>query len=186
MEDNRIVQLYWDRDQEAIPATSEKYGNYCGAIAWNILGNREDAEECVNDTWLRAWNSMPPHRPSLLSTFLGKITRNLAFDRFSFLRAEKRGGGELPSVLEELGECVSNTDDLEQTVDERELARAINDFLAALPAGKRNVFIRRYWYTEPISAIGRRYGMGDGAVSMTLSRLRQKLRIHLMERGFEP
>lgn len=186
MEDNRIVQLYWDRDQEAIPATSEKYGNYCGAIAWNILGNREDAEECVNDTWLRAWNSMPPHRPSLLSTFLGKITRNLAFDRFSFLRAEKRGGGELPSVLEELGECVSNTDDLEQTVDERELARAINDFLAALPTAKRNVFIRRYWYTEPISAIGRRYGMGDGAVSMTLSRLRQKLRIHLMERGFEP
>ena len=186
MEDSRIVQLYWDRDQEAIPATSEKYGNYCGAIAWNILGNREDAEECVNDTWLRAWNAMPPHRPSLLSTFLGKITRNLAFDRFSFLRAEKRGGGELPSVLEELGECVSNTDDLEQTVDERELARAITDFLAALPAAKRNVFIRRYWYTEPISAIGRRYGMGDGAVSMTLSRLRQKLRIHLMERGFEP
>lgn len=129
---------------------------------------------------------MPPHRPSLLSTFLGKITRNLAFDRFSFLRAEKRGGGELPSVLEELGECVSNTDDLEQTVDERELARAIDDFLSTLSAAKRNVFIRRYWYTEPISAIGRRYGMGDGAVSMTLSRLRQKLRIHLMERGFEP
>lgn len=186
MEDSLIVQLYWDRAQEAIPATLEKYGNYCGAIAWNILGSREDAEECVNDTWLRAWNSMPPHKPSLLSAFLGKITRNLAFDRFSFLRAEKRGGGELPAVLEELGECVSGTGDVERAVDEWELARAIDDFLAALPPAKRDVFIRRYWYTEPISAIGRRYGMQDGAVSMTLSRLRQKLRIHLMERGFEP
>ena len=186
MEDSRIVQLYWDRDQEAIPATSEKYWSYCGSIARNILGSREDAEECVNDTWLRAWNAMPPHRPTLLSAFLGKITRNLAFDRFSYLRAEKRGGGELPAVLEELGECVSDTGDLEQAVDERELARAIDDFLAAMPAAKRDVFIRRYWYTEPISTIGRRYGMRDGAVSMTLSRLRRKLRVHLQERGFEP
>lgn len=96
MEDSRIVQLYWDRDQEAIPATSEKYGSYCGSIARNILGSREDAEECVNDTWLRAWNAMPPHRPSLLSAFLGKITRNLAFDRFSYLRAESGAAASCP------------------------------------------------------------------------------------------
>ena len=181
-----IIDLYWKRDETALYESDRKYGAFCRTIARNILTAREDAEECVNDTWLRAWNAMPPHRPTLLSAFLGKITRNLAFDRFSFLRAEKRGGGELPAVLEELGECVSGTGDVERAVDEWELARAIDDFLAALPPAKRDVFSRRYWYTEPISAIGRRYGMRDGAVSMTLSRLRQKLRIHLMERGFEP
>ena len=186
MEDQQIVELYWARAEQAIQESEQKYGAFCRAISRNILEREEDAEECVNDTWLRAWNAMPPHRPTLLSAFLGKITRNLAFDRFSYLRAEKRGGGELPAVLEELGECVSDTGDLEQAVDERELARAIDDFLAALPAAKRDVFIRRYWYTEPISAIGRRYGMRDGAVSMTLSRLRRKLRVHLQERGFEP
>lgn len=186
MEDDGIVALYFARNEQALEETAKKYGADCHAVSYQILRSHEDAEECVNDTWLRAWNAMPPHRPTLLSAFLGKITRNLAFDRFSYLRAEKRGGGELPAVLEELGECVSDTGDLEQAVDERELARAIDDFLAALPAAKRDVFIRRYWYTEPISAIGRRYGMRDGAVSMTLSRLRRKLRVHLQERGFEP
>ena len=186
MEDWAILDLFFTRSEYAIVELDAKYGALFHSLALNILNSSQDAEECVNDTWLRAWNAMPPHRPSLLSAFLGKITRNLAFDRFSYLRAEKRGGGELPAVLEELGECVSNTDDLEQAVDERELARAIDDFLAALPAAKRDVFIRRYWHTESVSSIGRRYGMRDGAVSMTLSRLRQKLRVHLQERGFEP
>lgn len=186
MEDRDLVELFWRRSPQALELTQQAYGPYCRRIALNFLDSPEDAEECLNDTWLRAWNAMPPHRPTLLSAFLGKITRNLAFDRFSYLRAEKRGGGELPAVLEELGECVSHTDDLEQAVDERELVRAIDDFLAALPAAKRDVFIRRYWYTEPISTIGRRYGMRDGTVSMTLSRLRRKLRVHLQERGFEP
>ena len=102
MDDAQIVQLYWDRNEQAIHATSDKYGNYCASIAKNILGNQEDAEECVNDTYLNAWNAMPPHRPSILSTFLGKITRNLSFNRYKHNTANKRGGGELPVVLEEL------------------------------------------------------------------------------------
>ena len=102
MDDAQIVQLYWDRDDQAIPATSDKYGNYCTSIAMNILSNQEDAEECVNDTYLNAWNAMPPHRPSILSTFLGKITRNLSFNRYKHNTADKRGSGELPVVLEEL------------------------------------------------------------------------------------
>jgi len=113
MDDEKIVQLYWDRDERAIPATAEKYGNYCNAIAENILANREDAEECVNDTYLRAWNSMPPHRPGILSAFLGKITRNLALNRLRQNGAEKRGGGAVNAVLEEIGEFLSDADTVE-------------------------------------------------------------------------
>jgi RNA polymerase sigma-70 factor (ECF subfamily) len=114
MDDLKIVQLCWDRDEQAIPATADKYGSYCTAIAKNILGNNEDAEECVNDTYLNAWNSMPPHRPSVLSTFLGKITRNLSFNRHKHNTADKRGGGELLAVLDELADCVSGKEDMEQ------------------------------------------------------------------------
>lgn len=185
LEDSKIVQLYWDRDQSAIPATSEKYGSYCTSIARNILGSHEDAEECVNDTYLKAWNSMPPHKPSFLSAFLGKITRNLSFDRFSYNKAEKRGGGEIVLVLEELAECVSDTDCVEQAVNSRELTRAIEDFLGTLSPEKRGIFVSRYWYTESVTSIARRLGMKEGAVSMTLNRLLQKLRGHLEERGFE-
>ena len=148
MDDEKIVQLYWNRDEQAIPATAQKYGNYCTSIAKNILGNLEDAEECVNDTYLNAWNSMPPHRPGVLSTFLGKIVRNLSFNRYKYNTADKRGGGELPLVLDELSDLVSGKDDVEQE-------------------------------------IALRHGMKAGAVSMTLNRLRLKLRNYLLERGFE-
>jgi RNA polymerase sigma-70 factor (ECF subfamily) len=186
MDDRTIVQLYWDRDEQAIPATADKYGSYCTAIAKNILGNREDAEECVNDTYLNAWNAMPPHRPSVLSTFLGKITRNLSFNRYRHNTADKRGGGELPAVLDELTECVSGQDDTEQALNRQELVKAINDFLDALPPAKRSIFICRYWYTDSISDIAHRHGMKEGAVSMTLSRLRASLHDYLIERGFAP
>jgi RNA polymerase sigma-70 factor (ECF subfamily) len=186
MRDVTIVQLYWDRDEQAISATADKYGSYCTSIAKNILGNNEDAEECVSDTYLSAWNSMPPHRPSVLSAFLGKITRNLSFNRYKRNTADKRGGGELPAVLDELADCVSGSDDTEQEFDRQELVRAIDDFLDALPRDKRCIFIRRYWYTDSISDIAHRYGMKEGAVSMTLSRLRAKLHDYLSERGFEP
>ena len=125
MEDAEIVQLYWDRNELAIPATAEKYGKYCRAIAGNILGSREDAEECVNDTYLWAWNSIPPSRPGLLSAYLGKITRNLALNRFRYYTAEKRGGGEVPLVLAEIAELVSDTDGVEQEMDRRALAEAV-------------------------------------------------------------
>ena len=185
MEDNRIVQLYWDRDQRAIPATAEKYGSYCASIARNILASEEDAEECVNDTWLSAWNAMPPHRPGVLSTFLGRLTRNLSYNRYQRNTAEKRGGGILPEVLEELSEVVSGKDDVESELDRRELVRAIDDFLRSLSPKKRSIFISRYWYTDSIAEIAARHGMKEGAVTMALSRLRTKLRGNLLERGFE-
>lgn len=185
MDDAKIVQLYWDRNEQAIPATADKYGNYCASIARNILGNKEDAEECVNDTYLNAWNSMPPHRPGILSAFLGKITRNLSFNRYRHNTADKRGGGELPAVLEELSDLVSGKDDVEQILDQKELTKAIDTFLDGLSPEKRSIFISRYWHTDSISEIAVRHGMRDGAVSMTLNRLRLKLHNYLLERGFE-
>jgi RNA polymerase sigma-70 factor (ECF subfamily) len=185
MDDAAIVRLYWDRDEQAIPATADKYGSYCTAIAKNILGNNEDAEECVNDTYLNAWNAMPPHKPSVLSTFLGKITRNLSFNRYKHNTAEKRGGGELLAVLDELADCVSGQDDTEQEILRQELTKALDEFLDTLSPKKRSIFLCRYWYTDSISEIAKRHGMKEGAVSMTLNRLRFSLHDYLLERGFE-
>ncbi len=185
MDDQKIVQLYWDRNEQAIPATSAKYGTYCTSIAKNILGNNEDAEECVNDTYLNAWNSMPPHRPSILSTFLGKITRNLSFNRYKHNTADKRGGGQLPLVLDELSDFISDKDDVEQEIDRKELVNAINGFLADISADKRNIFVCRYWYFDSIADIGTRFNMTENNVSVTLNRLRMKLHNYLLERGFD-
>ena len=184
MEDCQIVQLYWNRDERAISVTSEQYGAYCTAIARNILGSPEDVEECVNDTYWSAWNAMPPHRPSRLSVFLGRLTRNLAFNRWNHNRAEKRGGGEIAAVLDELSQLVSGRDDAEQEVNYRELVQAIDGFLTALSPKKRCLFIRRYWYTDSVSDLAARLGMREGAVSMALNRLRRDLRRYLSERGF--
>ncbi len=185
MEDTNIVQLYWERDPDAINQTSIKYGSYCKTIARNILDNSQDAEECVNDTYLQAWHSMPPHKPSRLSTFLGKITRNISFNRYNTIHREKRGGYEMPMVLEELSQCVSGKDSVEQELEFKELVIAINEFLAMLPADKRRMFVCRYWYADSVSSIARQFGMRENTVSMTLHRLRGKLRCHLIERGFE-
>ena len=182
MEDEAIVALYWQRDQGAIAATADKYGSYCAAIARNILGSPEEAEECVNDTYLSAWNAMPPHRPARLATFLGKLTRNLAINRYKHLRADKRGGAQ--GVLEELGECLSGSEDVSGALEARELVAAINDFLGRLPAKKRGIFLCRYWYADPIAQIARRYGMKEGAVTVLLGRLRRQLKDELTERGF--
>lgn len=184
MEDAKIVQLYWDRDEQAIPATSDKYGSYCASIARNILGNAEDAEECVNDTYLHAWNAMPPHRPKMLSTFLGKLTRNLSLNRCRHNDAEKRGGGQRAAVLDELAELVSGGGEPEQEIDRRELLETINAFLDGLPRDKRRIFVCRYWYFDSVSEIAARFGLTENRVSVTLSRLRRKLRDHLSERGF--
>lgn len=185
MEDNSIIQLYWDRNDRAIRATADKYGRYCKTIAKNILSNEEDAEECVNDTYLNAWNTMPPHWPKQLSTFLGKITRNLSFNKYKHDRAEKRGGGEIALVLDELIDCVSDTDSVEQIVDRRELIGAINTFVRGLSAEKRSIFVRRYWYADPVSKIAEDHGMGAGSVSKVLERTRKQLKAYLTERGFE-
>lgn len=185
MEDKNIVQLYWDRDEKAISASEKKYGAYCRSIAHNILGNREDEQECVNDTWLGAWNSMPPHRPNVLSVFLGKITRNLSLSRYRRQSAQKRGGGQAALVLEEIEEIVSGGESVEQEVDRRELVEAINDFLASLPETRRSIFLCRYWYMDSVGEIAQRFGMTENYVSVTLSRLRAKLQKYLAERGFQ-
>ena len=182
MEDHAIVDLYWSRNPEAIRRTGEKYGAYCRAIARNILPDRRDAEECVNDTWLNAWNAMPENRPSLLAPFLGKITRNLAFTRWRAGRAEKRGGGELPLVLDELAECVSGEDTL-QAVEAVELEETVNLFLRTLPERECSVFLRRYWFTEPAADIAKRYGMREATVRTSLFRSREKLRRYLEKEG---
>jgi len=185
MTDYEIIELYLKRDEQAIIESQNTYGAYCYKIADNILHNHEDAEECVNDTWLRTWNLVPPQRPNYLSLFLGKITRNLSFNRYKHNTAEKRGGGELPLVLDELSELVSGTEDVGREVEYHELVKALNQFLQGLPMEKRMIFVRRYWYTDSVSEIANRFGMKEGTVSMTLNRLRNRLRNYLLERGFE-
>ena len=182
MEDHAIVDLYWLRKPEAIQESGRKYGAYCKAIAFNILHNPQDAEECVNDTWLNAWNAMPDQRPSLLAPFLGKIARNLALNRYRANRAEKRGGGELPEVLDELAQCVSDADTAKE-LEVSELEEAVNRFLHSLPERECSVFLRRYWFAEPMADIARRYGMRENTVRTSLFRSREKLRRHLEKEG---
>ncbi len=184
MDDQQIIQLYWQRSQEAIAATAERYGAYCRAIARNILGSPEDTEECVNDAYLALWNAIPPQRPPVLRAFLGKIVRNLAFNRWDRDRAEKRGGGETALVLEELAECVSGGEEAGAALDRAELLAAVNDFLGRLPARKREMFLRRCWYCDSLSDIAARLGTTPANVSVTLGRVRRQLRQHLTERGF--
>ena len=185
MDDAKIVQFYFDRNEQAIPATADKYGNYCKSIANNILGNHQDADECINDTYLNTWSTIPPHRPKMLSTFLGKIVRNLSFNRYKHNTAGKRGGGELPAVLDELASCVSGNDDVEQAYEYKELVKDTNDFLSTLPVHKRNIFVCRYWYTDSVADIAARYNMSYAAVSMELTRLRTKFHNYLIGRGYE-
>ena len=185
MEDSKIVQLYWDRNESAISESSKKYGAYCTSIAHNILLNMADTEECVNDTWLRAWNAMPPHKPSILSAFFGKITRNLSFDRYKMLHRDKRGGHNIDLALDELGEMVSGQDDTEKHYEAKELAKEIDAFLSGLEKEKRVMFIRRYWYVDSIADIARRLGMSENNVSVSLNRIRSRLKTHLFERGYD-
>ena len=183
MDDTQIVALYWARDEAALAESEQKYGGYCRAIALGILESREDAAECVNDTWLRAWEAMPPRRPSRLDTFLGKLTRNLSLDRWRALRAQKRGGGEYMAALEELGECVPPSPGADQAVLDRELEALVNRFLGGLPARDCNVFLRRYWYVEPLEVIAARYGLKENTVKTILRRTREKLRVYLEKEG---
>ena len=183
MDDSRIVELYWRRSGDAIAETSRKYGGYCYAIAYNLLSSVRDAEECVNDTWLGAWNAIPDNRPQYLAPFLGKIARRLAFNRFRADRAEKRGGGELPLVLEELGGCVPAVPSAAQAVEDGELEAEINRFLHAVPPRDCDVFLRRYWYGESLAEITGRYGLKLNTVKTSLYRTREKLRVYLEKEG---
>ncbi len=184
MEDACIVNLYWARSETAIDETSAKYGKYCYTIAHNILANAEDADESVNDTYLNAWNSMPPHRPAILSTFLGKITRRISIDKWRSRSAEKRGGGEIILALDELSDCVPSGTSIEQSVEAAELGKAIDCFVMALPLMERRVFICRYWYLDPIASICEQFGFSQSKVKVMLHRTRNNLRNYLEREGF--
>ena len=183
MEDSQIIDLYWARLEQAIQETDMKYGGYCRAIAHNILKSMEDSEECVSDTWLRAWNAMPPQRPSVLSAFLGRITRNLSLDRYKAARAEKRGGSSFPAALDELSECVPAPGRVEHALEERELAEAIDRFLRTLPERECSMFLRRYWYVDSMQSIPARYAIKENTAKSILFRTREKLRRYLAGEG---
>lgn len=183
MEDKAIVDLYWQRSDRAIPETECKYGGYCHAVAMRIVNNRQDAEECVNDTWLHAWNAIPPEWPLRFSAWLSRVTRNLAVSRLREVRAQKRGGDEIPLVLEELDECIPGKPDPQQAVEQKELQDAINRFLDGLDAAVRDVFIARYFYAASHSELSARTGWSVGKVKTVLRRTRLKLRNALKEEG---
>ena len=184
MEDQKIIDLYWQRSEQAIQETDSKYGGYCYCIAYNILANREDSEESVSDTYLSAWHAMPPRRPGILAAFLGKITRHISIDRWRRRTAETRGGGEVVLALEELNDCLSDGCSAEDAVQKKELTVFINRFLDALPETERNVFLCRYWYVDPVKDIADTFGFSVGKVNSMLHRTREKLRRALEKEGY--
>ena len=183
MEDEKIVDLYWDRREDAITQSQVKYGRYCHSIAYNILYSDEDSEECVSDTWLRAWGAIPPARPASLKAFLGKITRNLALDRYDAAKAKKRGGGETDTALDELAEVIPDASSQASAIEEIELTEILNDFLATLSPEKRRIFMRRYWYMDPVKDIAEFYGVSESKVKTTLFRCREELKTVLTKEG---
>ena len=183
MEDSEIVALYWSRSEQALAESARKYGAYCRSVACRILDSPEDGEECVNDVWLRAWETIPPRRPDRLGAFLGRIARNLALNRLRQRSAEKRGGGEVPAALEELAECVPAAGGVEQALEDRELAALLNRFLAGLKPEARRLFVGRYWYLCPVRELAEEYGCGESKVKMSLLRTRKQLRQVLETEG---
>ena len=184
MEDEQIVALYFARDEQALVRTDEKYGAYCFSLANRILCSEADAEETVSDTYLKAWQSIPPTRPKVLRLFLAKITRNLAFSRWRSETAQKRGRGEVPLVLDELGECIGSGGDLEAGLNVKELTSTIAAFLDTQPQREQNIFLRRYFFLEDSREIGSRYQMKPEAVLQSLSRTRKKLKKYLIQEGY--
>lgn len=183
MRDMDILTLYWERNEQAIAESAKSYGGYCESIAFHILHNREDSDECVNDTWLRAWNAIPPSRPNRLAVFLGTITRNLALDKWKHKNAMKRGRGEMELALDELVECIPAAHSTEDAVEAAELERMLNDFLHMLPERDCNIFLRRYWYVEEYAEIAKRYHMKLNTVKTSLFRTRGRLREYLEREG---
>ena len=183
MKDDEIIALYFRRDEDAIRQTELAYGGKLYNLSYRLLWNREDAEESVSDTYLTAWNTIPPRKPNILSAFLGKITRHISIDRWRKQSAQKRGGKEMIFALDELGECMDENT-LEATVSQRELTRILNDFLTGLPETERNVFLSRYWYMDSIDTIVKITGFSQSKVTSMLHRTRNKLRKRLSEEGY--
>ena len=183
MDDQMIVDLFWQRSSDAIAETAKKYGNYCYRIAYNVLTNPEDSEECVNDTYLKAWDTIPPTRPNRFSAFIGRITRNLALNRYAHLTAEKRGGSQIPLALEELGGCIPDHRTPALIVEEKELGKVINQFLGTLLPEARRIFLQRYWSLMSVKDIAQLYGITESKVKMSLMRTRSKFKHYLEKEG---
>ena len=184
MEDSKIVDLYWQREERAVEESRQRYGGYCFSVAQGILDDPQDAEEVVADTWLRAWNSIPPERPRFLKQYLAKLTRNLALSLWRSHNARKRGSGQTELALEELGECVPSPETAHGRLEGQELKQSINAFLRAQPKRERNVFLRRYFYMEEISQIAQRYRLTENNVFQILSRTRRRLKTYLKREGY--
>jgi len=184
MTDEKIIELYFHRNEQAIWESANSYGTYCHSIASGILTSPQDTEEAVADTWLAAWESIPPNKPKYLRLYLGSITRNCALSIWRKNNAVGRGGGETAVALDELGECVSAGSTPEDAVNTRQLGQAVTEFLKQESAMRRNVFLRRYYYMEPLPDIASRYGLKETNVRMMLSRTRQKLRQFLQKEGY--
>lgn len=185
MEDNEIVALYWQRDENAIKETEQKYGNYLFKIACNILCNQEDSRECVNDTYFKAWNSIPPHKPVFLAAYLGKITRQQSIDIFRRQNREKRKGSEYAIALSELEECISGGNTTAQTADLHLLTEAIGSYLRSLTPEARNTFVGRYFYMDSLKEVADYYGMSQSKVKSMLYRTRKGLKECLEKEGFD-
>lgn len=184
MDDAQIIELYFQRKEQAISATAVKFGSYCMTIAANILRDRRDAEEAVSDAWMDVWNTIPPTRPRSLRAYIATLTRRRALDRYDAISAEKRGGGQVALALDELMECAS-PQDVQTQAEASELAERIGVFLRALPATERRVFVCRYWYFDPIESIAEQFGFTKSKVKSMLHRTRGKLRRYLEKEGIK-
>lgn len=183
MNDERIITLYWERNEQALHETQKKYGRYLYSIAYNIVNSDSDAKECENDTYLSAWNAIPPTKPQVFSAFLGKIIRNIALKKYRSNTAQKRGDGKEAMPIDELYECIPDNKSFDKSIESHELAEVLNSFLVSIPKTERRIFIFRYWYCDKISDICKQYGFTESKVKMILMRTREKLRAHLMEEG---
>lgn len=183
MDDTRIIELYFERSEQAIIETANKYGSYCKCIAINILHNKQEVEECLDDTYMKAWNSIPPHIPTRMKTYLGKITRNLAINRYLYNHAAKRKLNETYVIIEELNKCIPSGNNTERIADDCLVKEILNNFLEILPIEQRKIFVRRYWYMDSVKEIARANGMGVSKVKMILHRSKKKLKQMLEEEG---
>lgn len=183
MNDEQIIDLFFARSELAITETKDKYGNYCHYIAFNVLRNYEDSEECVNDTFLQAWNSIPPNKPSILKSFLGKITRNLALNKHKYNTAQKRNSEHLEQLIKDLSDCLPENEDPSQFVEDSFVVDCMNCFLSGQKERTRKMFIRRYWYMDSIQEIANAFGISESNVKMTLLRTRTSLKAFLEKEG---
>lgn len=184
MDDQMIIDLYFERDERALSACEERFGGYCEAIARNILGNDEDAKEIFNDVLLHSWNSIPPERPESLKAYLGTLARNLSLDRYRCMTSEKRGGCEVSLCLEEVQEVLADTVSLESELERREFTEFLNGFLRSLPERECNIFMRRYFYCDSTARIAARFALKESNILVILSRIRKKLKKELQKGGY--